>query len=200
VRRDVNELESYVRENKYDGLFIHCGLHHLSTKELAGFVRTLSALPSGCTVVLVEPVYHDDKIPFGRLARAGLNRGYWFLSNLVMRGKKRDPELSSRIEAMLRETESNGWFLSPKEMPFTRKELTELFSDVFAIGEVKPVTDFGLRLAQDLALLEDTAGAASLGRTWIPVAHGVDRVLARAGLLEKLATDYLFTRVVMTRK
>jgi len=200
IQRDVNELSSLLKNMPFDALFIHCGIHHLSVKELRDLTRSLAQIERGTPVVLVEPMYHDKFNPLGRLLQCGLEVVYRTFSHFVMRPQPSDPAIEGPTNAMFAEADANGWFLSPKEMPFSRDEITGLFEEEFEILDMAPVTLYGLRLGQQLAMLKDQEVAHQIGRAWLPSFGALDEFLIAKRLMPMLSRDYLFTSIVLKRR
>ncbi len=200
VRGDVNDLPKFLETRKFDGYFIHCGIHHLTVEELKRFAQSLAVLERGAVMVLVEPTYHDRTSRLTRPLELGLKAFYKSFFALVLRREQQDQKISSDINGMLAESAAKGWWLSPKEMPFSLSEITKLFADHFEIRDIKPVTHFGLRFGQDLGSLNDQQRADTLARRWFPLFNAVDRALISTALLPKGVKEYLFTRIVLVRK
>jgi len=199
--QDINGLPEFLAGRSFDAIFIHCGIHHLSRQELEGFVKTVTtACAPGSLLVLVEPMYHDRRNIFGRALRIAAEVFYRLNNALFIKHAPVDETVQKRVEEMLGETEAHRWFLSPKEMPFTRREIEDLFRNAFEVTEVEPVTLYALRMGQQLSLLRDQGRARTLGRRWIPLYAALDELLIRLGLLPIMARDYLFTKIVLSRK
>lgn len=197
---DVNKLADFYRSTDYDGAFVHCGLHHLAGDELEKFAKEIGEVRPGYPLILVEPLYF--------VRPSFVRKAFSKASSLLVRGFKRvflsRAELDSAIvhasEKLVSEADDRGWFLSPKEMPFTLAEIERLFLDKFDLVELRPVSHFALIIGQHLATLKDQAHAEALGRRWLPYFRGLDQVLGKIGLLPYLCDDYLFTLIALVRK
>jgi SAM-dependent methyltransferase len=201
VLQDINRLPQYLAGRGFDAIFIHCGIHHLSRQELDGFVKTVStACRPGSLLVLVEPMYHDRQNFFGRAARLVMEVFYRIVHALLIRPEPVDEVVQKHVDQMIKETAENRWFLSPKEMPFTRGEIEDLFQATFEVAEIEPVTLYALRMGQQLAMLRDQDRARTIGHRWIPVFTAFDELLIRTGLMPMMLRDYLFTKIVLVRK
>lgn len=197
---DVTEIPALIAQGGFDGSFIHCGIHHLSSEELRQSALSLAAAPPGTPVVLVEPMYHDRRSFLGGLLARVLDPACRVLQNRVAAGLSLDKKVAGETRALLEKADRGSWFLSPKEMPFTLAELVAAFGDSFSIEEVEIVTHYGLRLGQFLATLEDQNRADAIGAKWLPLLNRLDRMLIRSGFAAQLTNQYFFTRIVLIRR
>ena len=201
LHMDINKMGDSFKSGEFDGAFVHCGIHHLSTAELVGFANVLSQSPKGYPVILVEPVYLDRANFFGRLLGGGLAR----LVSLIQRAlgatkAPKDSSVTQYTEELIQKATDSGWFFSPKEVPFAISEIHTLFSRDFEIKEIEPVTYFALAAAQSLATLEAQDEAARIGERILPVLDWIDSWLIRIGILPIVTSNYLFSRVVLVRR
>jgi len=200
-KHDVHELPALMAGEAFDAILVHCALHHLTQDELASFSRALAQTPAGTLIVLVEPMYHDKVNPLGRMIGRAASAGLKVFEKLALRGQSDNPGLAKQVETMLRETRSHGWFFSPKEMPFTEREIRGIFNErEFRVGEIRPAVHYALLAGQRLALLDDQDAAARIGRKWLPLFRLVDEALAGSGWLSRVTPDYLFTLIVLERR
>lgn len=200
IQSEVKSLPRLMQNNSYDGVFIHCGLHHLSFEELVDFAADLEKLPSGFKVILVEPMYHDKVKGLAGLFRI-VGEAFWrIFFRLVLKKERLDPEIEEQTQKLLTKATKQGWFLSPKEMPFTVQEINTLFDRHFHIRAVEPVTHFSLRLAIFLGTLQSVPRAEVLARRWLPFFNFLDRILIKSGLMPFLSKDYFFTMIELVKK
>jgi ubiquinone/menaquinone biosynthesis C-methylase UbiE len=200
-KRDVRELPALMSGQQYDAISVHCGLHHLTQDEMADFSRALAQAPAGTLIVLVEPMYHDKVNSLGSMIGRMASACLKVFEKLALRGQRDNPELAAQVETMLQETRSRGWFLSPKEMPFSEPEIRAIFDEsTFKIHAIRPAVNYALQAGQRLALLEDQDAAARIGRRWLPFFRLVDEALAGSGWLSRVTPDYLFTLIVLERR
>ena len=197
---DVSEIPALLAGGEFDGSFIHCGIHHLSGDELRAAARSLSSAPRGTPVILVEPMYHDRRTFFSGLLARILDAAYRILQSRLTAGLALDRTIAADTQALLEKADRGGWFLSPKEMPFTLPELERAFGEFFTIGNVEIVTHYALRLGPFLTTLHDTKVADAIGAKWLPRLHRLDHHLIRAGLAAQLTDQYFFTRCVLVRR
>jgi SAM-dependent methyltransferase len=200
VQMEIGQMSESFQSGQFDGAFIHCGIHHLSTMELTGFVELLSRSPTGFPTVLVEPVYLDRSNVVCRLLGRVFTAIYYLLGSAYFACSAQDKIVLRTTQDLLNRATDEGWFFSPKEVPFDVEEVRRLFSSHFDIEEIEPVTYFGLRAAQHLATLKDQQRASRSGARLLPFLNRIDRLLIRTGLLPKLTSSYLFCRIVLLRR
>ena len=200
VQMDINQMNESFQSGQFDGAFIHCGIHHLSTAELIEFAELLGHSPKGFPTILVEPVYLDRAHFLGRLSGKVVTTIYRLLQYFVLSSFERDEIVIQALQELLQLATNNGWFFSPKEVPFDVGEVRRLFSPHFEIKEITPVTYFGLSTAQYLTALKDQDQASRVAARVLPPLNSIDRLLIKTGLLPTLTTDYLFCRIVLIRK
>jgi hypothetical protein len=200
VQTDIVQMSHLFQSSHFDGAFVHCGIHHLSTAELTQFVEILAQTPKGFPAILVEPVYLDKANLFGLILRKILGVLFSVLRRSYLSRPALDKRLVQATDNLIKLATEKGWFLSPKEVPFDVKEIRTLFSPYFEIVEIVPVTHFGLAAAQCLATLEDQNRAAQMAARSLPVLTFIDRLLIKTRLLPTITSDYLFCRIVLTRK
>ncbi len=124
-----------------DGVLIHCFLHHLSGKELENLILTLKRyLGKGKKIWIYEPafsIYPSSKE--GRLRKPmqvlltvtsllGL-----FLGKMYARFNWMDQSSAQAFLQLAKQAEDNGWYLSPKEVPFDIEEFSAQLNDLFII-------------------------------------------------------------------
>lgn len=199
-KMNINQMEQLITSGDFDGAFVHCGLHHLSANELRKFSATISGAHSGFALALVEPIYFDQRTFLGKFASRLLAVAYRTLRICSWGRQKPDEHVQAGSAKLFSESDRMNWFLSPKEMPFTRREIESLFSSHFELVEIRPVTLYGLRVAQDLAGLEQNPKVESLAKRWIPFFNRIDRLLISSGYMTYLTSDYLFSMVLLVRK
>ncbi|QNI30776.1 methyltransferase domain-containing protein [Alloacidobacterium dinghuense] len=199
VQMDINGMNESFQSGQFDGAFIHCGIHHLSTPELVEFSELLGRSPRGFPVILVEPVYLDQKHLLGSLLGKAINALFYLLAFCSFAGFPADETVRKTTQRLADLATDKGWFFSPKEVPFDTDEIRSLFSPYFEIMEITPVTYFGLRAAQYAATLRDEDRASRAALRIIPLLNFVDRLLIKTKLLPTTTRDYLFCRIVLMR-
>jgi SAM-dependent methyltransferase len=197
---DINDLPELLKSSEFDAVFVHCGLHHLSNAELQRFAAALRGADPGFALALVEPVYHDRCTGPWRLVGSAVRYAYRIFEGWAIPETLLDQARTARVNSMLQEASGRGWFLSPKEMPLSQRDLDTSFDADFEMVAITPVTLFAISFAQRLGLMQDDEMSAALGRRYLPRLAGLDRFLARLGILARLTPDYLFTAIVLRRR
>ena len=200
VRMEISQINEAFQLGQFDGAFIHCGIHHLSTMELTELTELLGRNPKGFPIILVEPVYLDRSHLFGLIVGGALNALHYLLGSFYFASFMQDKVMAQTTQDLFELATEKGWFFSPKENPFDVAEVQRLFSCNFDIKEIEPVTYFGLRSAQHLATLRDQKRASRAALRVLPFLNIIDRLLIKTGLLPKLTSNYLFCRIVLIRK
>jgi SAM-dependent methyltransferase len=200
LKMDINQMNDTFRSGQYDGVFIHCGIHHLATTELESFAKALASAPKGFPIVLVEPVYLDKRTLFGRIQDLFLRASYRLLQKLYLARLPQDAGIVEAQSRLTRQADQEGWWFSPKETPFDIPELQRLFSANFDIEEIVPVTRFTLDAGQYLATLQDQEQAAHMAAKVLPPLSWLDSVMSRLNLLPIFTQNYQFSRIVLIRK
>ena len=168
LKMEINQINDTFRSGQYDGVFIHCGIHHLATTELVSFAEALASAPKGFPTILVEPVYLDKMTLFGRVQDYILRGLYAILRRLYLTRVPQDKVVVEAQDHLTRLAQQKGWWFSPKETPFDIPELQRLFSANFEIKEVVPVTRFTLAAGQYLATIKDQNRAARMAAKVLP--------------------------------
>jgi hypothetical protein len=160
----------------------------------------LALSPKGFPTILVEPVYLDQETLPGRLLEKILAKLCALWPRFYLRHASQDEVVTQTTDRLITLANNNGWFLSPKEVPFDVDEIGRLFSPHFEIREIVPVTYFGLSAAQFFATVNDQNATSKFGAKVLPILTSIDRLLASTGILPRLSNNYMFCRIVLIRK
>ena len=124
-------------EKDFDGIVIHALLHHLSKEELNVFFSQLSKIKAGTKVYMYEPVFIKPLIGKPSLTDKILNKIITKLKSFSINKAKKNGDLDillqSGVENLYKEARANGWYLSPKEVPFYEDELSNYLQPLFNI-------------------------------------------------------------------
>jgi SAM-dependent methyltransferase len=195
--RKVPELSSI------DGVVINAFLHHLSWNELHELFRTLCELmPSGCKIFIVEPIYPDgnnieqtqeEVIDINTIlleeARSFLEKLKKKLVDQGIYDLKAEHELILLIE----ESARNGFFLSPKEVPFKISDFLNFLGKYAQIERYFHCGVCDLELAQLLTRVKSEKIRTYLINTLFPYIRSIDDVLIGNGVFNSNPDTYLFT-------
>jgi SAM-dependent methyltransferase len=198
----VSDASSVIED--HDGIFIHAILHHLSQEELRGFFKLIEAQKKGTRVFLYEPVFPQaasDKVSVSALAMKKLIGGFRKVSNLLIRASgKRNDGLIARTEAMSEQAERNGWFLSPKEVPFYENELDNLLRPYFDIHAKYFVNMTDYTLAMSLVLHDKGEPGFLFKRIILPLATWLDKMFFKLDFRSVTRGQYFFCCYELVRK
>ncbi len=122
------ELADAVTFQKHmDGVVIHALLHHLSTRELIGFFEQLATIPTGTKIFMYEPVFINTQEGKPSLRDKVLNKLITKVKNFsIKRARTKgtpDGELNLAMKKIYEDATNNGWYITPKEVPFYQDEL-----------------------------------------------------------------------------
>ena len=171
------------RGERFDGIVTHAFLHHLAADELHALLGDMCAVvASGGAAWFLEPVFFP---PGSRTGAAWAKRIERYGSYVAKRGVTTGGLLD---EAPLRaaadfyaEAERNGYFLSPKEVPFTARELIDALSPHFRIERAQWVTAASYATAQWVTLVHNPRLRASLARAVVAASARWDAWLGDRG-------------------
>lgn len=176
-----------------DCALIHAFLHHLDEEEIDGVLHDLrTRLRPGARIFFYEPAFWDggregEDLEGGSLATLLRLTVQACVSALRIGSRllgMRDQEIAVRFERLMQRAEENGWYLSPKEIPFGYRAFSERLGKDFAIRDAEWVTVYLVGWALECNLLRSPAARRFLCATFLPAAAWCDRMLAaRSGFL-----------------
>ncbi|HEV7957297.1 MAG TPA: class I SAM-dependent methyltransferase [Marisediminicola sp.] len=185
----------------FDGAFFHAALHHLSDREVEEVLDHLATARAGFRVVFYEPVFVR---PFTWLPRPFARVGSLLVSallNLSLRDASTGPDndLVSEMKRVEREASEHGWFLSPKEVPFSEQQLLAALRRRFDVVLAKPLHLNAIEAGQLVAATwgessaRDKRGLRIIRRTlWL------DMVLLRSNIYRVCRGRYAFWMFALT--
>jgi len=143
------------RGERFDGVVTHAFLHHLAADELDALLGDIrSVVAPGGAAWFLEPVFFP---PGPRTGATWAKRVERYASYLAKRAASARGLLD---EAPLRaagefyaEAERNGWFLSPKEVPFAPQELSDALGAHFEVERAQWAMASGHATAQWVTLV-----------------------------------------------
>ena len=161
-----------------DGVVIHALLHHLSKNELMTFFEQIKKLDSGTKVYLYEPVFISPKNISPSLKDKILNKLIVKLKNYSINKAKiegqADITLKNAIDRLYEQAEKNGWYISPKEVPFYQDELYGYLKPHFQIEKEYIVNRTDLEIAQSLILNQTEKPSFMFSKVLIPLSIWLD--------------------------
>ena len=167
-------------EKDFDGIVIHALLHHLSKVELNVFFSQLRKIKTGTKVYMYEPVFMKPLIGGPYLKDKILNKIITKLKLFSINKAKKNGELDSflqtGVENLYKEARANGWYLSPKEVPFYEDELFNYLQPLFNIEKKNIVNRTDLDIAQALMLNKIEKPNFLYSKLLIPLAIWLDAI------------------------
>lgn len=186
---------------EYSGAFVHAALHHLSDVEVQKLLDSLARAPRGFKVAFYEPVFVERWrwLP-RRLARVVCRLLQVLKGRLVPGGLRYDEELLNEMKALQSEAEAEGWFLSPKEVPFERRWLFVELERRFDVVLARPVHFDAIEVAQRLAAIASPDDLAVVSPRILERALKFDRALLSTGLYRTCESRYAFWLIGVTSR
>lgn len=167
-------------QKEVDGVVIHALLHHLSSEELNKFFDEFSQLPKGTRVFLYEPVFFQKQSGKPSFRDKVINKLIYKLKNYALNKAKQvgseDVELSSAMNKITLDAEKNGWYISPKEVPFAEGELESYLGPHFQILDKYIVNKTELDIAQALTMNAIERPGFLFSKILIPLSRSLDKL------------------------
>lgn len=183
--RVCDAAEVWAAGETFDGVVSHAFLHHLASDELAdSLARTRSILGPGGRAWFFEPVFfREGRLAPSALAAGGTRKLISSFSRLTRARRWSDEPMISRLEAFDAEAQEQGWFLSPKEVPFHPDELIAALAEQFEVERLRWENTVSYQLASALSLV--SSGPISSGRSAVRAAARIDAALGAKGRLDR---------------
>ena len=188
----------------HNGIVISAMLHHLTEEELKAFFRIIESQNRGVKVFLYEPVFTQPNSDNGKL--------YAWLFKLVIRiyvravdmilkltGRK-DVQLVSATNNLWIEADKNGWFLSPKEVPFYEDELNQYLEPHFIINKKYFVNSTDYTIAQNLIFYKKENPGFFYTQIILRIATLLDKVFFKLNFRAISKGQYFFCCYELTKK
>ena len=199
----ATDIENIPDLQNTTGVIIHAFLHHLYLEDLKKlFDKLHSILPVGCKFFIVEPIY-PDLIDFSEEQKE--KKKYLFSAVNSLRkyiiGKKEelvskrqyDLGTETELNEIMKESSANGFFFSPKEVPFKMNEFRKFLENYLIIEDCFFCGVTNLEVAQFIERVADPISRKNLINTLIPVSEKLDKLLLSEGYFELFPSSYLFT-------
>lgn len=194
---DFKKIENL---NEITGVVIHAFLHHLYWEELHMLFRELvEVLPDGCKFFILEPVYEDPAATDPAM-QDSLNAMILSHRNHLALIKKDciandefDIETETTLNEIVEESSVNGFFFSPKEVPFRMKEFTEFLKNYVHVESVLPTGVLDIETAQFIEKIRPAQKREQLCSTLLPFVRSLDRILIANNYSAANTGTYLFT-------
>lgn len=179
-------LEDFDLLNKVDGVLIHAFLHHLDERELDSILDTLKmSLKPGARLWIYEPAFYDTHPESPAPLDPGTALQLEVCEKLLesLKGWLLDKGLVQRqdYDAFLElwaESERNGWYLSPKEVPLEITDFTGRLAKRFRVTGTWWATIRIIGWFFEINLITDPALRTFLVETFLPLLARTDQTLA----------------------
>jgi ubiquinone/menaquinone biosynthesis C-methylase UbiE len=166
--------------DEIDAVVIHALLHHLAINELSTFFHQLSKLPAKTKVFIYEPVFLQKKSTVMSLRDKVLNRVIIIIKkyafNRIVEKGYIDYELDDKLKKIYEDAKRNGWYISPKEVPFYENELEGYLTSDFFIQNKSVVNKTDLEVAQALIMYNIDKPCFLFSRLLIPTLSWLDKL------------------------
>jgi 2-polyprenyl-3-methyl-5-hydroxy-6-metoxy-1,4-benzoquinol methylase len=187
----------------HDGVFIHALLHHLTEMELDGFFSVMEEQKQGTRVFLYEPVFvnsNSKKSAAAFLWKKMIKLYVKIVSaSIRISGSKNEP-LIRESQALFEAADKNGWFLSPKEVPFYEHELESRLNQYFTTRKRYFVNSSDFTIAQMMVLYNMDRPGFLFRKLVFPVATWLDTVFFKLNFRSVSKGEYFFCCYELIRK
>jgi 2-polyprenyl-3-methyl-5-hydroxy-6-metoxy-1,4-benzoquinol methylase len=177
-------------QDDVDGVIIHALLHHLSAKELEIFFGQFAKFKPGTKIFIYEPVFFNkqtgEKSFFDKVTNKLIDVVKTYALNRAKKIGHEDTELVLQMDSIFKAADKNGWYISPKEVPFYENELENFLSPLCDLKRKYIVNKTDLDLSQALTFYGIQKPDFIFSKVLFPVA----KVLDKASLKGKF-THYL---------
>lgn len=198
--KDILEIPNL---DKVNGIIINAFLHHLSWEELDGLFNTLKkTLPKGCKLFMVEPVYNDQvNQKDGPIETTEFCNTLMMDARAIMKHLKKkligsgtyDLIAEQELNLLIKESERNGFFFSPKEVPFRISDFQKFIGKYATINSFFHCGVLDLELAQILSKITKPDSRKYYTELLFPYIRAVDQILIKNGIFKADPNNYLFT-------
>lgn len=175
-------------DQRFDGVIAHAFLHHLAKDELRGLLDDIAGLlrPGGRAWFL-EPVFYPPGRPLlaARVTQAGA-----LASAVAQRAMRTAGQIEraplDAAERFFAEAEREGWFLSPKEVPFAPTELASMFGGRLTLDHFAWVSTASYATAQWVSLIRRPRLRRALATGLVRPHARADLAIGRTGGMQRL--------------
>jgi 2-polyprenyl-3-methyl-5-hydroxy-6-metoxy-1,4-benzoquinol methylase len=198
----VSDASSIV--SGHNGIVISAMLHHLTDEELKGFFKVIELQDPGTKVFLYEPVFTQSNSDRGKaiawLFKLVMRIYVKIVDLLVKLTGKKDESLIQATNNLWVEADKNGWFLSPKEVPFYEDELRSYLEPHFTIHRSYFVNGTDFTIAQNLVFYQMENPSFFYTRFILPIATTLDKIFFRLNFRSISKGQYFFCCYELIKK
>jgi predicted O-methyltransferase YrrM/2-polyprenyl-3-methyl-5-hydroxy-6-metoxy-1,4-benzoquinol methylase len=195
-------LKSIPGIHEVAGVIMHAFLHHLYGDELAALFSELQQLlPSNAKMFILEPVYHQLHACANAQVRSdaqimsqGLFAQMEDIKQQLIKSGKYDTETADNLSKIVEESNTFGYFFSPKEVPFDSDELRALIGKYATIKTEYLTGLFDTDIAQNLSRITDDNLRKDISSKLMPLVQFIDNFLIENRCIGDFAGGrYIFT-------
>jgi 2-polyprenyl-3-methyl-5-hydroxy-6-metoxy-1,4-benzoquinol methylase len=195
----TTSIQSIKNIHDFDGIIINAFLHHLCKDELKKLFSDIKQnFKSGTKIFIMEPVYPTNKVKKNITITEDAIANV--ISDTIAAVKKHATEINLfdtqkelLLSELINESDDNGFFFSPKEVPFDFQEIELLLLEYtqlrnyFYVG----VNDFSL--LQMLSFVKDQNYRKEMIKTIFPIIKTLDKQLIDKEYYANGVNSYIFT-------
>ncbi len=175
---ELADASSFKKE--VDGVVIHALLHHLSSTELEKFFEQFAQLKKGTRVFVYEPIFfarqQGNATVVDKLLNIFIKTVRSVAFNVASLLGKKNIALADAMTKINRDAEENGWYISPKEIPFAPGELENYFLPHCTLQNQYIVNKTDLDIAQNLTMNGIDKPGFLFSKILIPIASWLNRL------------------------
>jgi len=184
------------------GVVIHAFLHHLYWEDLTNLFDELAeTLPQGCKFFIMEPVYPAKSKAANTFTEKATNdalvsayrANLIFIKNKLMDENNYDSKTESDLIQAEFESTKNGFFFSPKEVPFKLDEFKTFLTTYLTIEKTFHCGVLNLETAQLVERIRSEEKQNYFSELLFPAANALDKLLLSNNYFEANENNYLFT-------
>lgn len=172
-----------VEADAVDGVLMHAFLHHLDDVEVDALLGQLrSRLRPGTRVWIYEPAFLSGEVPAPNGPAWWLGRSMHALCAVQRLASRllglRDEPTADSFDRLMRQAQENGWYLSPKEVPFDRDAFTARIRQHFTLHRTRWQTIYLVGWALETNLLRSAGFRRLSCSTLLRLAAACDHYIA----------------------
>lgn len=195
----TTNIQSIKNLYDFDGIIINAFLHHLCKDELKKLFNDIKQnFKSGTKIFIMEPVYPTNK------AKKNITTTENAIANVVLgmisTVKKHATEINLfdtqkeiLLSELINESSNNGFFFSPKEVPFDFEEIEQLLLEYTQLRNYFYVGFNDFTFLQMLAFVKDQDYRKEMIKTIFPTIKKLDKQLIDNDYYANGTSSYMFT-------
>lgn len=198
-----SDLKNIEHLDTFTGVVIHAFLHHLYWEELEQLFKELAKLlPNGCKFFIMEPVYPGKNNAINIAANEqscnnelvnAYRKNLDHIKNKLIDKDLYDTKTESELIELGSESDKNGFFLSPKEVPFEMTEFQTFLTKYIKIENTFNCGVLNLETAQLLERIRSKEMQDHYSQLLLPMVNSLDTFLISNHYFEANPNNYLFT-------